>query len=44
MNAAAAGTLTFMVGAETEQVFLQAESLLKGWFKYYKIKAISDKE
>jgi len=30
VNAAAAGTLTFMVGAETEQVFLQAESLLKG--------------
>ena len=28
VNAAAAGTLTFMVGAETEAVFSQAERLL----------------
>ena len=28
VNAAAAGTLTFMVGAETEDVFSQAERLL----------------
>ena len=29
VNAAAAGTLTFMVGADTEEVFSTAETLLK---------------
>ena len=30
MNAASAGTLTFMVGAESQDTFTQAETLLKG--------------
>ena len=30
MNAAAAGTLTFMVGAETDDIFSEAKSLLEG--------------
>ena len=31
VNAAAAGTLTFMVGADSEEIFSEAKSILEGY-------------